>query len=608
MDTAAVTPLPAASLWHGAFPIERAASGWLGHLTRDVPELEARWSGLDHASRAAIARITGGLSPVSIAQAQADWAMHLALAPGKQMQLVEKAFKKALRWGLFAYGALRPGGEPAIEPLPQDRRFADPAWQAWPYNLMAQGFLLTQQWWHVATTGIPGVTQHHEDMMNFGVRQWLDRWAPSNFISTNPVVQAETLRRGGANLWQGWLNAIEDWQRTVTGAPPVGAEAFEVGRDVAVTPGRVILRNPLIELIQYTPTTPKVRAEPILIVPAWIMKYYVLDLSPHNSLIRFLVDRGHTVFAISWKNPDPRTDPADAELGMDDYRRLGVAAALDAIGGVCPKTRVHLTGYCLGGTLTAISAAQMARDHDDRLASLTMLAAQVDFEEPGEISLFLDDSQITFLEDLMRQRGVLDGGQMAGAFRMLRSNDLIWSYRLQNVLLGQRPPINALMAWNADATRMPQRMHAEYLRTMFLDNQLAEGRYAVDGRPVALTDIRVPIFAVGTLTDHVAPWRSVYKIHRLTDTDVTFALTSGGHNAGIVSEPGHPGRHYQLRTSPNAEHALDADRWLRETPSVEGSWWPAWSDWLVERSSGLRKPPRMPRGLGPAPGEYVRGR
>ena len=593
-------------------PLERAASGWLGHITADAPELEARWATLDHAARAAVSTVTGGISPVSLAAAYADWAMHLALAPGKQAQLVEKAFKKALRWGLFAYGALRPACEPCIEPLPQDKRFSDAAWNAWPYNLMAQNFLLTQQWWHVATSGVPGMTRHHEDMVNFGARQWLDRLAPSNFIATNPVVLAEVARQGGANLWQGWLNALDDWQRTVSGKQPAGAEAFVVGKDVAATPGKVVLKNRLIELIQYTPTTPRVHAEPVLIVPAWIMKYFILDLSPHNSLIRYLVDQGHTVFAISWKNPDPSDDPRDRDLGLDDYRRLGVMAALDAVGAIVerrPEARVHLVGYCIGGTLAAIAAAQMARDGDARLASLTLLAAQTDFEDPGEISLFVDDSQVAFLEDSMRERGFLDGKQMAGAFQMLRSSDLIWSYRLNNYLLGRRQPVNDLMAWNADATRMPYRMQSEYLRQLFLDNQLAEGRYVVDGEPVALTDIRTPVFAVGTLTDHVAPWRSVYKVHILTDTDVTFALTSGGHNAGIVSEPGHANRSYQLLERQHGQQYLDPDAWLQAAPRAGGSWWPAWQRWLVGHSTGQIKPPSMGTAAHPpladAPGSYV---
>jgi len=468
-----------------AHPLERAASAWLGCIAAETPELEARWAELDRVGRAVLANLTGGVWPLSLAAAYADWAMHLAFAPGKQG------------------------------------------------------------------------------------------------------------------------NALDDWQRAIAGKKPAGAESFEVGKNVAITPGKVVLRNRLIELVQYAPATPNVHAEPVLIVPAWIMKYYILDLSPHNSLVKYLVEHGHSVFMISWKNPGAE----DRDLGMEDYRRLGVMAALDAIAAIRPGARVHLAGYCLGGTLAAIAAAALARDRDPRVASLTLLAAQTDFEDPGEISLFIDESQVDFLENLMRLRGYLDTKQMAGAFQLLRSNDLIWSYRLYNYLLGRRQPMNDLMAWNADGTRMPYRMHSEYLRQLFLDNDLAEGRYRVDGRPVALTDIRVPIFAVGTVADHVAPWRSVYKIHLLSDTDVTFALTSGGHNAGIVSEPGHRGRSYQLLARRQDERHLDPEAWLQTAPRFDGSWWPAWQRWLAEHPGGeidptvLGVPAYAP--LADAPGSYV---
>ena len=390
----------------------------------------------------------------------------------------------------------------------------------------------------------------------------LDVFSPSNFILTNPEVLERTQAEAGQNLVRGFWNFIEDWERQANGRPPVGTETFKVGEHLAATPGKVMFRNRLIELIQYEPTTSEVRPEPILIVPAWIMKYYILDLGPTNSLVRYLSEQGFTVFMISWKNPGIE----ERDLGMEDYRTLGPMAALDAIGRIVPDQQVHAVGYCLGGTLLATSAAAMARDGVDRIKSLTFLAAQIDFTEAGELTLFINESQVAFLEDMMWEQGYLDGNQMAGAFQMLRSNDLIWSRMVRDYLMGERQPISDLMAWNADATRMPYKMHSEYLRKLFLDNDLAEGRFVLGNRPVALSDIRAPIFAVGTETDHVAPWRSVYKFNLTTDTEVTFLLTSGGHNAGIVSEPGHRGRHYRVSHRADWDRYIDPDTWLRQTP------------------------------------------
>lgn len=395
--------------------------------------------------------------------------------------------------------------------------------------------------------------------------------------------------------------------RNLTGRDYVKDEKFQVGKGVACTPGKVVFRNKLIELIQYTPTTDSVHAEPILIVPAWIMKYYILDLSPANSMVKWLVSQGHTVFVISWKNPGAE----DRDMGMADYRRLGVMAALDAINAVVPGQKVHGAGYCLGGTLLSIAAAAMARGGDERLASVTLLAAQTDFEDAGEIMLFIDESQVTYLEDVMWDQGYLDTKQMAGAFQMLRSNDLVWSRMIRQYLLGETDTANDLMAWNSDATRLPYKMHTEYLRRLFLNNMLSKGRYTVEGRPIALTDIRAPICAVGTTKDHVAPWKSVYKIGILSDTDVTFILASGGHNAGIVSEPGHKGRSYQIATRADADKYVDPDTWAMVTPKQQGSWWEPWQQWLAANSSGQITPPKMgapEAGYPPiadAPGLYV---
>ena len=561
---------------------------------------------IDRSMHAGIARFTTGLSPIALIDAYLDWASHLLFSPGKRSLLAEKAFRKALRFARHAaLRTQRKDVEPCIAPLPQDHRFDDPGWREPPFDLLYQGFLLTQQWWHNAVTGVRGVTRQHEDMVAFGARQVLDLFSPSSLLLTNPEVLRKTREEMGMNLLRGAQNFIEDWDRTISGKRPVGAERFNVGREVAVTAGKVVFRNRLIELIQYAPATDKVRPEPVLIVPAWIMKYYILDLSPGNSMVRYLTSQGFTVFMISWKNPGPE----DRDLTLDDYRMLGLMAALDAVRAIVPERRVHAVGYCIGGTLLAIAAAAMARDDDSRLASTSFFAAQTDFTEAGELMLFINESQIAFLEDTMWEQGFLESKQMAGAFQMLRSNDLVWSRMVREYLLGERTPMTDLLAWNADATRMPYRMHAEYLRRIFLQNDLAEGRYPAGGRAVALSDIRTPTFVVGTETDHVAPWRSVYKLHLLTDTAITFVLTSGGHNAGIVSEPGHPHRHYRIATRAPEGRYEDPDVWAAAAPVKEGSWWPAWAAWLEAHSGGAVSPPQFGaqgyKLLGDAPGTYV---
>ncbi len=578
---------------------------------RDSYAVTALGDIVDRSLHAALARFTFGLSPAALAKAYLDWATQLTFAPGKRMQLVDKASRKAMRFANYASRCALEGGKDTaarcIEPLPQDRRFDGPEWQKWPYNFMYQGFLLNQQWWHNATTGIRGVTKHHEAMVEFTSRQLLDMVSPSNFLLTNPEVLRHTVSKGGMNLVSGWRNMMEDWERSISGKKPLGTENFVVGRNVAVTPGKVVYRNRLIELIQYAPASDQVRPEPLLIVPAWIMKYYILDLSAQNSLVKYLTEQGFTVFMISWKNPGPQ----DRDLGLDDYRKLGVMAALDAVRAIVPDRKVHAVGYCLGGTLLSIAAAAMARDGDDRLQSITLLAAQTDFHEAGELMLFINESQVTFLEDMMWEQGFLDATQMAGAFQMLRSSDLVSSRMVHDYLMGERSPMIDLMAWNADATRMPYRMHSEYLRRLFLNNDLAEGRFTVADKPIALTDIHAPIFTVGTLRDHVAPWRSTYKINLLTDTDVTYLLTVGGHNAGIVSEPGHDGRSFQIMTKTANAHYVDPETYLATAPRKEGSWWPEWVAWLNARSGAPGDPPDMgaaAAGFAPvcdAPGSYV---
>ena len=564
---------------------------------------------VDPPFHAALARRFASLSPAAGLLAASDWALHLAASPGKCMDLARLAMHQSGELAEYARERMTAGADQqarlGVQPAVEDRRFRAPEWQQWPFNYLHQSFLFKQQWWAAATHGVQGVEKHHENMVAFAARQWLDIFSPGNQLATNPVVLQRTLQQGGANLLRGALNAADDLQRLAADQGPAGVEDFVVGRDVGITPGKVVLKNRLMELIQYTPTTAAVHPEPILIVPAWIMKYYILDLSPHNSLIGYLVDQGYTVFCLSWKNPGYE----DRDLGMDDYLELGFHAALDAVTTIVPGQKVHATGYCLGGTMLAIAAAAMARDGDERLASLSTFTAQTDFSEPGELGLFVDESQLSLLEAQMAQTGYLKASQMAGAFQMLRSYDLLWSRMVSEYLLGERAPMNDLMAWNADATRMPARMHSQYLRRLFLNDDLSEGRYPVDGKPVSLSNLTLPMFMVGTLTDHVAPWRSVFKLHQMSPAEITFALTSGGHNAGIVNPPGNPRRRYQLLTRPAGGSYVAPDEWLETAPQTQGSWWPAWLQWLQARSGTPVKPPRMGAGayqpVGDAPGTYV---
>jgi polyhydroxyalkanoate synthase len=570
------------------------------------PSHATHWRTLDKVVRAQAARMTFGLSPLAMSSAWMDWATHLAGAPGKRAALVERAWADALRLTNFAaQSALGAKPAPLYAPAEDDQRFENGDWAALPFSLMKQAQLAAEAWWDDATTDVRGLSERQADRARFLGRQALDAASPVNTPWLNPTVLKKTIATGGLNLLRGARHMVEDFPAPMQAN---GDAQFQVGRDLALTPGKVVYRNRLIELIQYAPATPQVHAEPVLIVPAWIMKYYILDLTPETSLAAWLVAQGRTVFMISWRNPGPD----DRDLALDDYRRLGVMAALDAIGKIVPKQKVHACGYCLGGTILSIAAAAMARDGDERLASLTLLAAQTDFAQAGELMLFVDESQLAYLEDMMWAQGVLETNQMSGAFQMLRSNDLIWSKRMRAYLLGERDPVSPLMAWNADQTRMPALMHGQYLRALFLENRLSTGRFAVEGRVVALSDIACPIFALGTTKDHIAPWRSVYKITLTSQTEVTFALTNSGHNAGVVSPPGKAHRRYQIMTRAPQDRYLDPQSWAQIAPFEEGSWWPAWGRWMDARSNGGKTAPPsfgapaagLPV-LMDAPGEYV---
>ena len=544
---------------------------------------------IDRMREALTGQTTGGVSPAAIALALFDWSIHLAAAPGKRMELVYKAGRKTNRLlSYLAAAATHPDMPPCIEPLPGDHRFNAEGWRNQPYSFWAQTFLLNQQWWHNVTHEVPGVTPHHEEVISFIVRQMLDVFSPSNVPFANPEVIERTIESGGANFVQGFQNWLEDVSRVTTGRAPVGTENFVVGRDVAVTPGKVVYRNHLIELIQYAPTTETVVAEPVLDRAG--LDHEVLHPRSVAARIRS---------SVTWL---ARATPCSAYPGATQARRTAISRWTTTGERVSWPRSTRSAPSCRTGRSMPPATALAERSYrlppapwraptTTRLASVTLLAAQTDFIEPGELALFIDHSQMHFLESMMWNKGYLSADQMAGAFQLLRTNDLIWSRHVHDYLMGERTPMSDLMAWNADSTRMPYQMHAEYLQRLYLDNELAAGRFMVDGRPAAIQNIRAPMFVVATERDHVAPWRSVYKIHYLSDTDVTFVLTSGGHNAGIVSEPGHPRRRFRIALRRATDPCLGPEEWAVAATPKDGSWWLDWVAWLAEHSAAKRLPP-----------------
>lgn len=539
--------------------------------------------------------------------AYTDWLEHLSTSPQKLLE-ISKEYECTRQAFLNYFTNIQSDIKcsKCISIGQMDHRFKDKMWsEYYPFNIYSQLFLSYQHILNEISSNVPGVSPHHEQLVNFTLRQLMDMFSPSNFPWTNPVVIKASIEQSGMNFAKGYLNYQEDVIHYLNHQPPAGTEEFKVGLNLAITPGKVIYRNRLIELIQYTPTTDCVCPEPILIVPAWIMKYYILDLSPYNSMVKYLVDQGHTVFMISWKNPDT----TDANLSLDDYMNLGVMSAINVINHIIPKQKIHCTGYCIGGTLLMLASAYMAARSDDRVKTITIFAAQVDFKEAGELCLFIDEEQIDGIEKIMQKHGYLSGEQMSSCFSMLHAQDLIWSRYIQDYLLGARYPFSDMMTWNSDTTRLPYKMHSEYLRKLYLINEFASGKYKVKAQKLSIADIEVPIFAVSTVKDHVAPWKSVYKIHNLSKTDVTYILTRGGHNSGIISEPNHKDRSYQMLEHKKLQKPLTPDVWQEKAPQYDGSWWLAWEEWLSNLSGAKVALPSMGSAdykiICDAPGTYV---
>ena len=500
------------------------------------------------------------------------------------------------------------GSDPVAQPDRGDRRFADTAWQEEPFfDYLKQSYLLTSRWVRSVVQDVDGLNDHERAKVDFFTRQFMSAMAPSNYALTNPVVVRETVESGGENLLSGLKNLLGDLERG-RGQLKISMtdeSAFELGKNVAVTPGKVVYQNDLIQLIQYEPTTKQVHKRPLLFVPPWINKFYILDLQPKNSLIKWAVDQGHTLFVISWANPTR----ALSEKTFSDYMLEGPLAALDAIEKATGEKSVNLLGFCIGGILSVAMLAYMAAKGDKRINSATFLTTMVDFEDVGEISVFIDDAQLSSIEGAISETGYLEGKRLANIFSMMRENDLIWSFVVNNYLRGKEPMAFDLLYWNADSTALPAKMLSEYVRKFYLDNGLRKpGHIVLDGVPIDISKIKVPSYFLATKEDHIAPWASCFPATELFSGSVRFVLGASGHIAGVVNPPTKVKYGYWT----NRAKITDPHEWLASAKHHEGSWWTDWGKWL-ERKGGPKVPARKPgrgklKALEDAPGSYVKVR
>jgi polyhydroxyalkanoate synthase len=509
-------------------------------------------------------------------------------------------------WQSTAQRLLGGAAEPVIEAAPADRRFTDSAWtENAVFDYIKQSYLLTARWLQSTVKEVDGLDEKTAKKVDFYTRQFVDAMAPSNFVLTNPEVLRATIESGGENLVNGLKHVLDDLERGKGRLmiKMTDMEAFKVGENIAVTPGKVVYQNDLMQLIQYAPTTETVKRRPLLIIPPWINKFYILDLRPGNSFIKWAVDQGHTVFVISWVNPDEHL----AQKGFDDYMLEGPLAALDAMEQATGEREANVIGYCLGGTLLAANLAYMAVRGDDRFKSATYFVALTDFAEPGELSVFIDEDQLHSLEERMRSHGYLEGADMATTFNMLRANDLIWSFVVNNYLLGKEPFPFDLLYWNGDSTRMPAAMHSFYLRNMYQENKLVvPGGISLCNVPIDLRKVTVPSFLLSTKEDHIAPWKSTYAATQIYKGPVKFVLAASGHIAGVVNPPGQ-GKYGHWE---NEKLPPSPDQWLASAKYENESWWPVWEKWVGQFAGGEVKAREPGDGklkpIEDAPGSYVR--
>jgi polyhydroxyalkanoate synthase len=509
-------------------------------------------------------------------------------------------------WQSTARRMMGEDAKPVVLPDKADHRFNDRLWQENEvFDFIKQSYLLTARWIQAVVGNVDGLDGQTARKVDFYTRQFIDAMAPSNFVATNPEVLRATIESGGENLLRGLRHLLEDIERGKgkLSIRMTDFDAFRLGENIASTPGKVVFRNDLIELLQFVPTTETVHTVPLMIVPPWINKYYILDLRPKNSFIRWAVAQGHTVFVLSWVNPDASM----SNKTFEDYMVHGPLAALEQIQKATGERRINAIGYCLGGTLLAATLAYMAAHDDDRVASATFFTTMTDFAEAGELSVFIDEVQLRYLEERMQQQGYLDGSEMANTFNLMRANDLIWSFVVNNYLLGRDPFPFDLLYWNSDSTRMPAAMHSFYLRKMYQENLLVvPGGISLNGTPLDLRKIKTPACLISAREDHIAPWKSTYLATQLYSGPVTFVLAASGHTAGVINPPA--ANKYCYWT--NAKTPKDAEMWLDGAEERQGSWWPEWNSWLA-KLAGDQVPARIPgtgglEALGDAPGSYAR--
>ena len=545
------------------------------------------------------ARLSGGTA-ASFGGALRRLGVDLAVHP---LTAVRAGADLALRQGTVALHTMSRvlGGDPTpvASPPPGDRRFADRAWRDNPFlRGLLESYLVSAGWWRdrVADAHLDPEERHRA---RFAVTTLIDALAPSNLPLVNPAVVKEAIDTGGLSALRGLAQMAEDVVRRNGRPQQVDASAFELGRDLAATPGRVVVRNRLMELIAYEPQTERVHENPILCSPPWINKYYIMDLAPGRSWVEHMVQNGFTVFMISYRNPDASL----AKLTMDDYLVEGVLTAMDRVQALTGAPRVNIAGLCLGGTYAFLAAAHLAaRGEADRLGWVTVTNTLVDFSEPGDLGVFCDDQSVRRLEQAMSRKGYLEASRMATTFDWLRGNDLVWNYVVSNWYMGRKPPAFDILAWNSDSTNMPAVMHTQYLRACYLENRLVRpGAFTIAGTPIDLSRVRTPTFVLGAEADHITPWRGTYRTTQLLGGDVHYVLTNSGHIAGVVNPPGSPkSRHWT-----NPRNPADADRWRAGATAHEGSWWAEWMRWVSERSGRMVSPPELPDGE-PAPGRHVR--